>query len=224
MFFNRCMQGIVGAAFALTVTATAVSATTLSSANLFAPADGLLTRDSATGLEWLDLTATANRAKTDVLAAGADVDGFGNDWLDLGFVFATKLQISALWSNHGFTVIDGGFAAANSLALYESFVALLGETTAQNGTTRITQGYSVGSPGPGGTHAPRLIFDSQGDSGNPGTSLETGANFGDSIPTPDFGSWLVRVSVIAEPMTLGLFGFGLLALGAATRRKCTART
>lgn len=223
---KRFMHALAGAVFACAAATGAASASSLSSANLFAPADALLTRDSLSGLEWLDLTATAGRSKIDVLDAGADVDGFGNDWLDLGFVYATIDQVTTLWLDHGFTVIDGGYAAANTLALFDSFVDLLGETTAPNGTTRLTQGYVSEEPPPtppGGTFAPRMIYDSQGDGGNPGTLLDTSSAFANFLPSGDYGSWLVRAYTVTEPMTLGLFAVGLLGLGLAARRTHKAR-
>jgi len=46
----------------------------LMGADLLNPGDSLLTRDTATGLDWLDLTATTNLSVNDILG------GVSNDW------------------------------------------------------------------------------------------------------------------------------------------------
>jgi hypothetical protein len=61
----------------------------LSEQDLFAMGDGLLTRDSTSGLEWLDLTETTDLSSDDILA---DVGG----WIGLGFRHATTAEVCTI--------------------------------------------------------------------------------------------------------------------------------
>lgn len=53
--------------------------------DLLTAGDGLVTRDTETGLDWLDLTATLNLSYNDI---EADLGG----WISLGFRHATGLE------------------------------------------------------------------------------------------------------------------------------------
>lgn len=201
-------KALAGAALVVGLATTAAPATTLTSANLFVSGDGLLTRDSATLLEWLDLTATTNLSRVDVLA---DVGG----WITAGFRLATRTEIETLWFDHGFPVIDGNFDALND-PFYASFVALLGETAPSDGSSEGTTGFSADSPGPGGAFLPRVLHDLQTDGS--GTALIANAANSEAFSDSTVGSWLVRAYTITEPATLGLFSVALLVLGARARR------
>ncbi len=59
--------------------------------------DQLITLDTDTDLEWLNLTATANRSYLDILG------GAGGYTTTYGFRYATGAEISALWQHAGIT-------------------------------------------------------------------------------------------------------------------------
>jgi hypothetical protein len=61
--------------------------------DLNAIGDGLLTRDTVTGLDWLDVTQTKGRSFDEVLA------GFGNYTTQQGFRFATASEVSSLFAS-----------------------------------------------------------------------------------------------------------------------------
>jgi len=63
--------------------------------------DQLLTFDSSTGLEWLNLTVTANRSYIDVLS------GFGGFIGAFGFQYATPNQVGTLYKHAGVTKFGG---------------------------------------------------------------------------------------------------------------------
>src|SRR5215831_1623366 len=63
----------------------------LTSMDLLAPGDGLITRDTATSLDWLDLTPTVGLSFNQV--AG----GVGG-WTGLGFQYATTTQVMGLYT------------------------------------------------------------------------------------------------------------------------------
>lgn len=212
MKFNRAVEFAAVATLATSLTATTAAATTLSSADLFAGGDGLLTRDSATFLEWLDLTETTNISRIDILS---DVGG----WISLGFRLATRAEVNTLWADHGFPVIDGSYQAAND-PFYASFVALVGETLS-NGSVEGAVGFSADSPGPGGAYIPQILHDLQTD--GDGTALIDSGATGEATASGVVGSWLVREYTLSAPAALGLFGLSLVGLGIALRRPHRAR-
>lgn len=57
--------------------------------------DQLLTLDTATGLEWLNLTVTAHHSYLDVLS------GFGGFVNVFGFRYATSIEVGRLYANAG---------------------------------------------------------------------------------------------------------------------------
>lgn len=63
--------------------------------------DQLLTLDTVTGLEWLNLTVTANHSYLDVLA------GFGGFIGVFGFRYATSTEIGTLYINAGIRKFSG---------------------------------------------------------------------------------------------------------------------
>jgi hypothetical protein len=62
--------------------------------DLFAAGDGLVTRDTDSGLDWLDLPLTTSLSY-DQIQAGA-----GN-WLAAGWRYATEAEVCHLWVTHG---------------------------------------------------------------------------------------------------------------------------
>jgi hypothetical protein len=60
--------------------------------DLLSTGDQLLTRDTATGLDWLDLTATLN-------LSARDIQGGSGGWRSLGFVHATTMSVRTLFLN-----------------------------------------------------------------------------------------------------------------------------
>jgi hypothetical protein len=100
--------------------------------DLNAIGDGLLTRDTITGLDWLDVTQTKGRSFDEVLA------GFGNYTTQQGFRFATASEVSSLF----FSSLAGNpsvfvSASNNTVYLPQSYFAaqeihtLLGLTSSQ---------------------------------------------------------------------------------------------
>jgi len=75
---------------------------TLVSTDLALPGDGLLTYDSATGLQWLDLTATLGKSVNEVLG------GYGG-YIDTGFRYATTAEVEQLYLDAGAIGIGKAF-------------------------------------------------------------------------------------------------------------------
>jgi hypothetical protein len=153
--------------------------------------DNLITRDTTSGLDWLDLTQTGNRSYNDVssqLGAGGQFAGFR---------YATQAEVTALFSQFG---LPFGFTPmSNALhAGAQSFHAFFGTLVAfdTNLLAARSEGlYEPRSPTPG-SH-PRigvLLTSTQG-----GTS--TGAHL-DSDTNAIYGSYLVRPSSSAGQLNV----------------------
>jgi hypothetical protein len=99
---------------------------------------GTYTRDSATGLDWLDLTATQNRSFNDVSS------GFGLAGEFAGWRYASVGEVRAFWINAGLvggisevcTGTPGCFSAIYPTDAVENLVGLLGETLSASYTFR----------------------------------------------------------------------------------------
>ena len=111
----------------------------LGEADLLAPGDGLLTVDSASGLEWLDLTETTGQTYDAVLA------GFGGFTTTLGFRFATASEVSALYTNAGVNDQTNTYAVEN-FAGVGVLLQLLGCTAVCSGNTPFEQGLADFEP------------------------------------------------------------------------------
>jgi hypothetical protein len=190
---------------------TATAGTSLSSVDWQAAGDGLLTNDSATGLQWLDWAHTANRSYNDVssqLGAGGEFEGFR---------YATEAEMRTLYTNAGAVTIApiDGTDAANIPAL-ELLSGLLGETFV-GGSEAI---YDL----PGSNAVNQSSFGDFGGSGpyHMGTAFlaDTGQiavrwiNFDDNAVESFMGHALVQVPAPGSAALLGLGG-----LFAARRRR-----
>lgn len=91
----------------------------LSVVDLFAANDGLLTRDTDAGLDWLDLTATLGMSYNE-----ASVSGFV---IDHGFRFATGGEVAAFYVAAGGVNVPGSSGANKDAVLL--LLDLMGCTT-----------------------------------------------------------------------------------------------
>jgi len=78
------------ALFGIATTHVPSASAALIAVDLFTAGDGLITRDTETGLDWLDLTATLNLSYNDI---EADVGG----WISLGIRHATGSEVCGLF-------------------------------------------------------------------------------------------------------------------------------
>jgi hypothetical protein len=115
--FSHVVRSAVFAMVAAMLSLSQPVPASLLSVDLFAAGDGLLTRDTATGFEWLDLTATEGLSYNEFVA------GAGG-WASLGFVVARRTLVNDLYHHAG---IGPGATPANGVAISE-MVALMGCT------------------------------------------------------------------------------------------------
>lgn len=164
---------------------------------------GSLTRDTATGLDWLDPTYTTEnpetidatgRSTTDILAnlgAGGDFEGFR---------LATGTEFGELLTNAGINFTTGccGTPTASNIDPIIDFQTLVG----------VTQNFKTGTKGLLAAGEKGEIFADDGS-----------AFIWQNAQLDAGGHWLVRTSSVPVPATLVLLGFGLVGLGFTRRRQ-----
>ena len=183
--------------------------------DLIGTGDQLLTRDTTTGTDWLDLTATLNLSARDILA---DIGG----WQSLGFVHATTMDVRTLFLNSDppNIVINTG---ANPLS-----------PSNVRGAQRLLNLMGITFPGPSPND-----FDILGNgiagAGEPGVSLVHFADYGtttdgtrgfffvpdgiapDTFRDTQVGNFLIRP--IPEPSTVWLLATGMVFLSLGARKR-----
>jgi hypothetical protein len=170
-----------------------------------------ITRDTESGLEWLDLTLTTNRSYNDLLG----IDG-SNEFLPggdfSGFCYATREELIAFWTNSGIVNIPDGLLVENKIPV-ERLQSLIGITESDSPfeffRTVGVYGYlQVLSNGDVIPFAAEIYI----DGGRGDAELNLGTYY--TSTNEHLGHWLVRDAsqVIPEPATLALFGLSLLGL------------
>lgn len=196
----------------------------LVSQDLLNSGDGLLTLDTSTGLQWLDLTQTTNISYNSIL------DGYGG-WLGMGFRYATSNEVVNLYQAAGIPPTGpGAVTIMASDPVYESVQALvnfLGET-GSNYQVTFENHFSAGATAdlfPDTESVNCQIFTSVGwqiDSigllyfAHSGTNMCIGVDGQNSR----IGSFLLRdTTAVPLPAAFWLFGSGLLGLVKIASRK-----
>lgn len=182
--------------------------------DLLVAGDGLVTLDTATGLEWLDLTATQGLSVDKVLA------GSGG-WVDRGFEYAGFSQIGRLLHDAGFSpsIDDFYYLRSNSLVSdFPSAIAFVNDFGSTLGSAQ-----SIGFIAPFNcdyhdqattcTDYVRIAASRSQDAGFVGADDGT---FVTRAGQPYVGSFLIRA--VPEPATSATLLAGLGLLAALARR------
>ena len=184
-------------------------------------ADGAnLTRDTSTGLDWLDLDASAGRTYADLVGSDGSANDFAPGGTFAGLRYATVLeltgntaqgQVPSLFKSGG---VSNGTSSIANYALVRSMLELVGCSGSCD-----TFGYAYGT----------LVNSAASDLPLHTAKLEAfpsqGTMFGESLVDPSigprtvnqnvpvvFGNWLVRATPAPEPEAGLLVAVGLLAL------------
>lgn len=205
----------------------------LITADWLAPGDGLIVRDTATSIEWLNLTQTAGLSYAQVsgeLGAGGGFDGWR---------YATNGEVSALFGDYfGISLAAGVLREAP--AYLDPGVRLASET--------LSDGVSGGTDEVSGPNANYRLVGFSADVRLNGAHFAVGAmtRWSDTdyftvkdpvgafelsswdpygLVTDDFfahewiGSYLVRTSAVPVPAAAWLLGSGLVVLAGTARRR-----
>lgn len=155
--------------------------------------DQLLTLDDITGLEWLNLTVTANHSYLDMLT------GFGGFIGAFGFRYATAGEVATLYRNAGIRKLGGPVPVIDEPNHYgiEVLQDLMNGKRVSNGTVIDTAGMvSIPSSAPS-PQAPMEIWQTHlNQVSHAGSYADSGAmrqKAGER--SPFVGSYLVRVNV-----------------------------
>ena len=195
----------------------------LISADLLAPGDGLITRDTATNLDWLDLTPTIGLSFNQV-AGGA------GGWTSLGFRYATTTEVMGLYTDAGI-VIFGGTTSPLNVPGVSLLLGLMGITSTVGPTPSETAIGLAESVPPDPTFA-GTGFITLFPALPPSTPVDIASAAVTSAPFPGLpsksegsnqrGSYLVRTAVIGtvpEPAISSLILLGIAVAGLVSRRR-----
>ena len=178
-----------------------------------------ITRDTDTGLEWLDLTVTMNRTYQDVSAA------FGAGQEFEGWRYASYSEVSSLLDASGgdSNFYESGWSVENN-GLFDNLAPFWGDlhcesegcpTGPGDGFTQFMYGEESG-----GDVALGYLYDRHTDAMT--TTHDyidlTLSNIGITESDNIIGSALVRTSVVPVPPAVWLFGSALLGLAGMARR------
>ena len=183
--------------------------------DLHTAGDGLITLDTATNLEWLNVTATQDVSMDQVLA------GAGG-WVNNGFQYATFGQVGQLLNDAGYlgdTSNYGNMRLVADNASANEFIDDFGSTSPPNFTYGFMAPYTASLGGATGSYTDYVEINANGAGGN-GYAIPDSGPFASSLARPYVGSFLVRAAPVPEPETyvLMLAGLGLVA-GYAKRRR-----
>ncbi len=209
--------GLYMAVAAFGLTATSAHATLIEQ-DLNAVGDKLITLDTVTGLEWLDVTSTLNLSYNQAeLTAFVTAQGFRH---------ANITDVVALYTNVGVTNFSSFFAVSNFSGVQE-LLAKLGCTASCGSDNPLQWGLAdLSSPSPTLAQSSSLL------SNVPGASAL--AYMGFSPPSkedwfgPGVGNYLIRAAIessggatVSEPPSSALLVGGISALAWFRRRRRT---
>ena len=207
---TRRIASALGAAVLL---ASGVAHAALVQQDLLTAGDGLITLDTATDLEWLDLTATQDLSVDQVL-------GGAGGWVNSGFQYASFSQVGQLLNDAGYLGSTSDYSTMRLVADNTSanaFLSDFGSTSPPDFT------FGFMSPSPCGrtigtdTICTDYVQINANGAANMGYAIPDDGPFGISIARPYVGSFLVRSVPEPEAYATMLAGLGLLA--ALARRK-----
>jgi len=177
--------------------------------------DGLITYDTETGFEWLDLTETLGVSYNIVsskLGAGNDLEGWQ---------YGTAAQVASFFDSAGGSGVYESHSSSHN-DVTEIIIPLWGETYGDSGYRQ--SNFLTGTSHVSGMHLSGGVTDYYGNYEYPNSTQDIIRFAYVDFAQPDYagnrltGSALMRISSVPEPSTISLFALGLLGL-AYSRKK-----
>jgi len=198
------------------VLSTSVNAATIST-DWQSTGDNLITVDTVSGLEWLDVTETFAMTYNEVTAQ------LGANGTYDGFRYATTDEVIALWENFNIDMSPGG--TRNEVPGIDPNVATIASFLGDTFLLQYPSGFATGVFGLTGTNAPypdmKNMLGVMAVIPNDYTTYYPAGSANQNIDRTSFGqgSYLVKASVVPVPAAVWLFGSGLVGLIGVARRK-----
>ena len=177
---------------------------------------GQFTLDTATNLEWVDLTATQGLSVDQVL-------GGAGGWVNEGFQYASFGQVGQLLNDAGYAGSTADYSNMRLVADNTSANAFLGDfgsTSPPNFTFGFMSPFPCGRTIGEDTVCTDYVQISANGAANMGYAIPDSGPFGISVGRDYVGSFLVRS--VPEPETYATMLAGLGLLAALVRRKRAA--
>ena len=178
---------------------------TLVAVDLFTAGDGLLTRDTGSGLDWIDVTATVSRSYNDI-EAGA------GGWISLGFRHATGSELCGLFATYAEAPAPCPASSSHPGAvvdpdLVQALQGFVGVTFSGRGI-EASSGYFDDGNASDNVGVASLQYNSSSSSGR--SSVRSDVALATQTSGSTSGHWLVRP--VPEPSTAVLVAAGLIVL------------
>jgi len=185
----------------------------LVAADRFVSGDGLITQDTETGLEWLDLTETVGMSYNSVTSE------LGDGGLFEGWRYATAVETFSLFDSAGGNGSYYGWSEANN-GIVVPLLDLWSRTASGGGGHPFSYFLTAESHSEG-RHEYGYVSDynHQNDVELTHDHLAINSSVDDFDSFSARGSALVRASVVPVPAAVWLFGSGLIGLAGLARRK-----
>jgi hypothetical protein len=174
--------------------------------------DNLITRDTVSGLEWLDMTET-NDMSYNFVSLQLDVGGQFEGWR-----YASSEEVIILWGNFGINLAGSGLGS--SVGLNTGIITatdFFGDTSAEYYSLNTGSAGLVSNSPAAGEHIAMGAYYNQPT--NTSYYYQDSIIFGDDTHYLYYGSYLVQTSPVPVPTAAWLFGSGLIGLIGVARRK-----
>ena len=171
--------------------------------------NGNFTTDTASGLDWLDLTSSQSYSYNELIVE----TGVGG--LFEGYQLATVAEVDSLFDAADLPASGND---TTDFAAVDALIDLIGATSSQNS---FLEAFGITATPAGGSSHRVTGLDFYFNNSLPTYALIGGLTYGDTFGPDTAGGWLIReTSVVPIPSALILFGSALIGLvGFGKRRK-----
>jgi len=176
--------------------------------DLLAAGDGLITLDTSTDLEWLNLTATQDLSVNQVL-------GGTGGWVSIGFHYANFGQVGQLLNDAGYLGNTSDYSTMRLVAddlSANAFLSDFGSTSPPDFTFGFMSPYPCGGIIGNATRCTDYVQINANGAENQGYAIPDSGAFGADTARAYVGSFLIRAVPEPETYATMIAGLGLLVV------------